>query len=135
MAHHKVFGDLLHVLEVEERVETGFIYEIRTPVALPCFPLPSNAVPLLLHSLLSSVHLSEVSAQSLSLSLLKEDSIGGVSGPGGQLVLNSTQWVQSRNHLVDVAAFPGGAQNNLLPTMLSSMLLVPLSDKDTLISP
>lgn len=28
----KVLGDLLHILEVEEGVETGFIYEARTPV-------------------------------------------------------------------------------------------------------
>ena len=28
----KVLGDLLHILEVEEGVETGFIYETRTPV-------------------------------------------------------------------------------------------------------
>lgn len=33
----KVLGDLLHVLEVEERVEAGFIYETRIPVA-PKFP-------------------------------------------------------------------------------------------------
>ena len=30
----KVLGDLLHILKVEERVEAGFIYEIRMPVDL-----------------------------------------------------------------------------------------------------
>lgn len=32
MTDSKVLGDLLHILKVEERVEAGFIYEIRMPV-------------------------------------------------------------------------------------------------------
>lgn len=38
----KVLGDLLHILKVEERVEAGFVYEIRIPVhqfpSSLCFP-------------------------------------------------------------------------------------------------
>lgn len=83
----------------------------------------------------AAVHLSEVSAQSLSLKLLKEDSIG------------APQWLESNwsstlhsgfrvgTTVWMFAGFPGSAQNYLLPTMLSSKYLVPLSDEDTLIFP
>lgn len=33
MTHSKVLGDLLHILKVEECVETGFIYKIKIPIS------------------------------------------------------------------------------------------------------
>ena len=82
----KVLGDLLHILEVEERVEAGFIYEIRMPVdqvsQLSLLPLrPARLTSLL--SVPSPQQSTLRTAHALGLKMPKEDSRGGTSVTGG----------------------------------------------------